>query len=125
MVTPLHSAWRASCATTDRAIRRAGPYLLTKYAAYASWGLTGSAGETAASAAKATDEDAFLALAHNRFVIDDPDEVAQGLIHQYKHMGITHLSMRIAWPGAPVEDALSCLRLLGQEVLPKVRAALA
>lgn len=104
--------------------RRAAPHLLTKYAAYASWGLTGSAGEAAASAAEATDEAKFSELARDRFVIGDPQEVAEGLVHQYRHVGITHLSVRISWPGSSGEDAIACLELLGREVLPKVRMML-
>jgi alkanesulfonate monooxygenase SsuD/methylene tetrahydromethanopterin reductase-like flavin-dependent oxidoreductase (luciferase family) len=104
--------------------RRAGPALLTKYAAYTSWGLTGSAGAAAASAAEATDEQAFAELARDRFVIGNPDDVVAGLIHQYREVGITHLAMRIAWPGSSANDAMACIELLGREVLPRVRAAL-
>jgi probable F420-dependent oxidoreductase len=104
--------------------RRAGPHLLTKYAAYASWGLTGSAGDAASSAAEATDEDKFAELARGRFVIGDPQEVADGLVHQHQHVGITHVAMRIAWPGSPGRDAMECLELMGREVLPRVRERL-
>lgn len=111
-------------ADSSTARRLARPHLLTKYAAYASWGLTGSAGEAAASAVGAAGEDAFAALASGRFVIGDPDEVAAGLIGQYREVGITHLAMRVAWPGSEQADTLACLELLGREVLPRVRAAL-
>ncbi len=105
--------------------RLARPHLLRKYAAYASWGLTGSAGEAASSAGGAADEDGFEALAANRFVIGDPDEVAAGLVAQYREVGVTHLAMRVAWPGSDQADTLACLDLLGREVLPRVRAVLA
>jgi alkanesulfonate monooxygenase SsuD/methylene tetrahydromethanopterin reductase-like flavin-dependent oxidoreductase (luciferase family) len=106
--------------------RRAGPHLLTKYAAYASWGLTGSAGEGARNAGEAAgDEDAFEALAAERFVIGDPDEVTEGLVRQFREVGATHLAMRIAWPGSDPTQTRGCLELLGREVLPAVRAELA
>lgn len=105
--------------------RRAGPHLLTKYAAYASWGLTGSAGEGARDAGRAAgDEDAFDTLAEERFVIGDPDEVVDGLVRQSREVGATHLTMRVAWPGSDPTHTRECLALLGTEVLPAVRAEL-
>lgn len=107
----------------DTAFRLARPHLLRKYAAYASWGLTGSAGEAASSASAADDEQAFAELARDRFVIGDPDDVAAGLLHQHREVGITHLAMRVAWPGSDQADTMACLELLGRQVLPRVRAA--
>jgi len=110
--------------------RRAGPHLLTKYAAYASWGLTGSAGDSAreATAGAAAGEDAvaaFSRLAEERFVIGDPDEVTAGLIRQAREVGVTDLAMRLAWPGSDPAHAVECIELLGRDVLPAVRAELA
>jgi alkanesulfonate monooxygenase SsuD/methylene tetrahydromethanopterin reductase-like flavin-dependent oxidoreductase (luciferase family) len=104
--------------------RRAAPHLLTKYAAYASWGLTGSAGAAARSAGTVAGEDEFAELAQDRFVIGDPDEVVAGLLRQHREVGVTHLAMRLAWPGSDPADALDCIELLGHEVLPRVRAEL-
>ncbi|MBO0804621.1 MAG: LLM class flavin-dependent oxidoreductase [Nocardiopsaceae bacterium] len=109
---------------TGEARRRAAPHLLTKYASYASWGLTGSAGTAARSAGAVTGQEDFAALAADRFVIGDPDEVVAGLLHQYRHVGITHLAMRLAWPGSAPTDTLACIELLGNEILPRVRAEL-
>jgi probable F420-dependent oxidoreductase len=114
----------------DEARRRAAPHLLTKYAAYASWGLTGDAGESARRAGADAGSgaegggDAFADLARDRFVIGSPDEVTAGLVAQHRRLGMTHLAMRIAWPGSDPADAESCLQLLGREVLPAVRAEL-
>lgn len=108
----------------DEARRRCGPHLLTKYAAYAAWGLTGSAGSGAADAASGNDEDAFAALAENRFVVGDPDEVVAGLVHQHRELGMTHLAMRLSWPGSDPTHTTECIELLGTEVLPRVRAEL-
>lgn len=108
----------------DEARRRARPHLLTKYAAYASWGLTGSAGDAARAAETAGDTDTFTALARDRFVIGSPDEVVAGLIGQYRDVGLTHLAMRVSWPGSDAADATECIELLGTQVLPRVRAEL-
>lgn len=103
------------------AVRRAAPHLLTKYAAYAAWGLTGSAGDAARAAGRG---DEFSTLAEDRFVIGNPADVVAGLLHQHREVGITHLSMRVAWPGSDPSHALECIELLGREVLPAVRAEL-
>lgn len=117
-------------ASTAEAQRKAAPHLLTKYAAYASWGLTGDAGEaartanTASTTKTAGGEDAFVSLARDRFVIGTPDDVTAGLIEQHRRLGMTHLAMRIAWPGSDPAHTTACLALLAAEVLPAVRAEL-
>jgi alkanesulfonate monooxygenase SsuD/methylene tetrahydromethanopterin reductase-like flavin-dependent oxidoreductase (luciferase family) len=110
----------------DEARRRCAPHLLTKYAAYASWGLQKSGLADAAAATEiASDDDQFAALAEDRFVIGEPDEVVDGLVAQHREVGLTHLAMRVTWPGSDVAHALDCIELLGTQVLPKVRAELA
>lgn len=111
-------------ADAAEAHRRAGPHLLTKYAAYASWGLTGSAGAAASAASQADGEDAFVELARNRFVIGNPDDVVAGLVRQHREVGVTHLAMRVAWPGSDPAHALECIELMGREVLPVLRKEL-
>ena len=108
-----------------QARRIARPHLLQKYAAYASWGLTGSAGQAASGAGEADSDEGFAALAENRFVIGAPDDVVAGLVRQHRDVGITHLAMRVAWPGSDQRDTLACLEELGTDVLGRVRAALA
>jgi len=109
-----------------QAQRLAAPHLLTKYAAYASWGLQDAAVDDAESAAEiASDEDEFAALAEDRFIIGNPDEVVAGLVAQHREVGLTHLTMRVTWPGADIADTLACIELLGTEVLPRVRTELA
>lgn len=112
-------------ADSDEAHNRARPHLLMKYAAYASWGLTGSAGDAAKSAEAADDTDAFTSLSRNRFVIGNPDEVVAGLVEQHREVGLTHLAMRVSWPGSDPAHALECIEIMGSEVLPRVRAELA
>jgi len=108
----------------DEARRRVRPHLLTKYAAYAAWGVPdgGTAAEAASSPASEVEE--FAELAADRFVIGDPDEVAAGLVAQHREVGLTHLTMRVDWPGSGHDHTMECLRLLGTEVLPRVRAEL-
>ena len=37
---------------------------------------------------------------------------------------MTHLAMRVAWPGSDASDAIECIEVLGTEVLPAVRSEL-
>jgi len=108
-------------ADAAEARRRAAPNLLAKYASYASWGLTGSSGAAAKSAGTAD----FAEFARDRFVIGDPDDVVAGLLQQHREVGITHVAMRLAWPGSAPADTLDCIDLIGREVLPRVRRELA
>jgi hypothetical protein len=58
-------------------------------------------------------------------VIGDPDDVVAGLLEQHRQVGITHIAMRLAWPGSAPAGGLECIELIGREVLPRVRAELA
>ena len=42
------------------------------------------------------------------------------LVAQHK-AGITHLSMRMSWPGMGQDDILAGIELVGRQVLPEVR----
>jgi alkanesulfonate monooxygenase SsuD/methylene tetrahydromethanopterin reductase-like flavin-dependent oxidoreductase (luciferase family) len=59
-------------------------------------------------------------LAANRFALGAPAEVADMLVAQHR-AGVTHLSMRVSWPGMPQSDILAGIELIGREVVPKVR----
>lgn len=116
MEAPCFRLLEVSCgATNAAAVTRAAPYLLEKYAAYASWGLEGLTLDPAAQP-----EDQFRALAANRFVVGDPAEVVDGLVSQWE-AGISHVTMRISWPGMPQKEILAGIELLGTDVLAEVR----
>ena len=36
-------------------------------------------------------------------------------------IGVTHVTMRISWPGMKQDEILAGIELLGQKVLPEVR----
>ena len=42
------------------------------------------------------------------------------LVAQHR-AGITHLSMRVSWPGMAQDDILAGIEMLGKQVLPEVR----
>jgi len=104
------------CAPDEDAVfHRIAPFLMEKYKAYFSWGLEGLTLDP-----NAPPETQLRALAANRFAIGAPAQVIDALVAQYR-AGITHLAMRISWPGMCQADILSGIELLGRQVLPEVR----
>ena len=105
-----------SCAADEEAaLARAAPHLIDKYKAYFSWGLEGLTLDP-----KASPEQQFRSLAANRFAVGTPAQVSDMLLAQHR-AGITHLSMRVSWPGMAQADILAGIELLGKAVLPEVR----
>ena len=99
----------------DSAFRRVGPFLMEKYKSYATWGLDGVTLDP-----NATPEAQLRSLAANRFAVGAPAQVADALMAQ-RRAGITHLAMRVSWPGMAQNDILAGIELLGRQVLPEVR----
>ena len=65
-------------------------------------------------------EDQLRRLAANRFAVGTPAQVTDALMAQHR-AGITHLSMRVSWPGMGQDDTLAGIEILGRQVLPEVR----
>ena len=99
----------------ETALRRAAPFLLEKYAAYFSWGLPGISLDPGAKP-----EEQLRRLAQNRFAVGSPSQVTEALLSQHR-AGVTHATMRVAWPGMKQDDILAGIELLGRAVLPEVR----
>jgi alkanesulfonate monooxygenase SsuD/methylene tetrahydromethanopterin reductase-like flavin-dependent oxidoreductase (luciferase family) len=70
--------------------------------------------------ANAAPEQQFRSLAANRFAVGTPTQVADMLLAQHR-AGITHLSMRMSWPGMAQAEILAGIELVGRKVLPEVR----
>ena len=62
----------------------------------------------------------FEELAQDRFIIGDPDDCVREL-KRYEALGYNYILLTIQWADMPGKMALDCLRLLGEEVLPRVR----
>ncbi len=106
-------------ADADEARRRAAPHLLEKYRAYADWG------QRELVPAGSSLDQPFEQLAADRFVVGDVDEAVAGLLRQRRELGVTHICLRVQWPGMSQDPALDSIELVGREVIPRVRAALA
>jgi alkanesulfonate monooxygenase SsuD/methylene tetrahydromethanopterin reductase-like flavin-dependent oxidoreductase (luciferase family) len=99
----------------DAAFHRIAPFLMEKYKSYSSWGLEGLTLDP-----NAAPEVQLRRLASDRFAVGTPAQVADALVAQHR-AGITHLAMRVSWPGMRHNDILAGIELLGRQVLPEVR----
>jgi alkanesulfonate monooxygenase SsuD/methylene tetrahydromethanopterin reductase-like flavin-dependent oxidoreductase (luciferase family) len=99
----------------ETALARAAPFLLAKYAAYAAWGLPGLKFDKSSAP-----EQQLKQLAADRFGVGTPAQVTQALLAQHR-IGVTHVTMRVSWPGMKQDDILAGIELLGRHVLPQVR----
>ena len=99
---------REACvaATTDTATARIRPHLEAQYAGYRSW-----------DAAQGIDVDAFI---RTHCLVGDPDAVAARLSELGARHGITDVILRVQFMGMPHAEALDTIRLVGEEVLPRL-----
>lgn len=108
--------FEVACAEDEEtALRRSAPFLLEKYAAYASWGLPGLEFRKGDAP-----EEQLRKLALDRFGVGTPQQVIDALMAQHA-TGITHVTMRLGWPGMKQDDILAAIELVGSKVLPEVR----
>ena len=107
------------CAPThDEAVELAAPYIKGMYDAYKTWGQD--------KAMPKEDRDItqeYAALARDRFIVGDPDEVAEEYIKYNQKLGVNHIIMSVQGVGMPQGQVLDTLALVAEEVMPKVRAA--
>ncbi len=101
--------------TTDEALEVARPHLDQKYKAYVTWG------QSEALESSDTLRRAWEDLRRDRFLLGDPETVADGLRRHRDELGVTEVVCRVQWPGLPHADALRTLELLAAEVLPRLR----
>lgn len=101
--------------TDAQAVREAKEFIQGKYRAYASWG-----------------QDRFLpddekfdqpweTFAPGRFIIGSPETVIREIEWYEQEIGLNHIIGRIQWPGLPQAQALACIRLMGEAVIPHFR----
>jgi alkanesulfonate monooxygenase SsuD/methylene tetrahydromethanopterin reductase-like flavin-dependent oxidoreductase (luciferase family) len=100
--------------THDAAYRAARPYLEKKYQAYVAWGqhkvLPGDDDMT----------QGFDDLVRDRFVVGDPGECAEQIARCADAVGATTMVFRVHWPGMPHDAVVRSLRLLAEQVRPRL-----
>jgi alkanesulfonate monooxygenase SsuD/methylene tetrahydromethanopterin reductase-like flavin-dependent oxidoreductase (luciferase family) len=92
--------------TAAEAREAAQAWLLTKYEAYFTWGYV---------------DTTFEDVVRDAFLVGDPDGIARQCERYRDELGITHMLVRVQWPGVTQDTALRGIRLLGEQVLPKLR----
>ena len=99
---------------SSTAFAEAAPFLDAKYRAYRRWEQDKAlpAGESFAGS--------FEELARERFIIGDPARVAEEIARYRERLGVTTMIFRLQWPGMEQAKVLRSLRLLGEQVLPKL-----
>ena len=101
------------------AIRDAGPAIAESYSIFGDWGLfTGVVGD-------AKPHPQFDELINDRFIIGSPIEVAEEIVNLMKVTGCNRLVTRIQWVSMEHAHVMRTIELLGNEVAPEVRKALA
>ena len=107
---------REICVAESReaAMRLARPSLEQKYKAYVAWGQ---------QRALPSDDDmtqAFDELLRDRFIMGSPEECADEVQRCVSETGSNTMIFRVTWPGMPQEGILNSLRLLAEQVRPRV-----
>jgi alkanesulfonate monooxygenase SsuD/methylene tetrahydromethanopterin reductase-like flavin-dependent oxidoreductase (luciferase family) len=107
---------RECCVAPTAAAARAagGPFLDAKYGAYRGWE------QDKALPADDRWSAAFDELARDRFLLGEPARVAEEIARCRETLGITTLIVRVQWPGMAQADVLRSIRLLGEQVLPRL-----
>jgi len=108
------------CAPThDEAVAVAAPYIKSMYDLYATWGQDKAMAEGDRDISAEYDE-----LARDRFIVGDPDEVAEEMLRYHRLLGVNHIIMSVQGVGMPQGQVLDTFHLMAEEVFPKVQAAL-
>ena len=97
------------------AFSEAKPYLAGKYQAYADWGQ---------DKALPGDEDfsvPFEQLSQDRFLIGSPEDIVQEVKSYEDRLGISHLILRLQWPGMEQAKVLKQLEMMAEHVIPQLK----
>jgi alkanesulfonate monooxygenase SsuD/methylene tetrahydromethanopterin reductase-like flavin-dependent oxidoreductase (luciferase family) len=105
-------------ATAHQARAEAAPYALARTQTYLDWGLRQEL--NGRTAMHAEDADSIS----QRFLLGPAELIAGELLRLSYDIGMTDFVYRSQWPGMPFSQTKDQLRQFGEEVIPRVRAAL-
>lgn len=103
--------------TTEEAMELARPYLEKKYGTYVDWGQDKVMPREDALALP------FEDLARDRFLIGDPDTVARELRRYEERLGANFIVLRFQWAGMDHGRVVEAIRLMGAEVMPRLKSS--
>ena len=89
----------------------ARPFLEAKYKTYSLWG------QDKTISSKENFSTSFDLLSEDRFILGTPDDAIESLI-KYKDLGITHITVRLGWPGMSKKHVESAILLTAKEIIP-------
>lgn len=101
-----------SHAEAERAI---APYALGRTRTYLAWGMDQDAD---AKASLSQDESDGIS---KRFLLGEPQAVAEQLMALRADIGMTHFVLRLQWPGMPFSESLEQLSWFGEKVIDLVK----
>jgi alkanesulfonate monooxygenase SsuD/methylene tetrahydromethanopterin reductase-like flavin-dependent oxidoreductase (luciferase family) len=104
--------------STAQAMELARPYLEKKYATYVDWGQDKAMPREDALALP------FEELARDRFLIGDPDTVADELRRYERRLGVNFVVLRLQWAGMDHGRVIEAIRLMGTEVIPRLKVSI-
>ena len=105
--------------TYEEAQRIAGPYIKQMYDLYADWGQDKAMAEGDQDITQAYED-----LARDRFIVGDPDTVAEEMLRYHSELGVNHIIMSVQGVGMPQSQVLETFHLMAEEVFPKVQAGM-
>lgn len=100
--------------TREKAWKDGGHYIAKKFESYFSWGMDKNTSD------KGHAEMSLQDLAEDRFIIGNPEDCVRGCL-EHRDAGITHLQIRLNFPGIPPGSVMDAIKLFGKEVLPHLR----
>jgi alkanesulfonate monooxygenase SsuD/methylene tetrahydromethanopterin reductase-like flavin-dependent oxidoreductase (luciferase family) len=100
----------------ETALREVAPYIEEYYKQFGAWGLFR---DVIKSGPQQPDP---LTVLQGRVIFGGPDEVAEQLRRYQERFGVTQVFCRVGWPGMDKSLVGNAVRLLGSEVLPRLRS---
>ena len=103
--------------TRQQAVTESQPYLASKYQAYADWG------QDKALPGNESFQVPFEDLARDRFIMGAPDDLVSEFRHYEDRLGVTHMILRMQWPGMEHSKVLKQLEIMGRDVIPRLKSS--
>jgi alkanesulfonate monooxygenase SsuD/methylene tetrahydromethanopterin reductase-like flavin-dependent oxidoreductase (luciferase family) len=100
----------------ETALQEVAPYIEEYYKQFGGWGLFR---DVIKSGPEQPDPSSVL---QGRVIFGAPDEVAEQLRRYQERFGVNQVFCRVGWPGMGNRQVGNAVRLLGSEVLPRLRA---
>ena len=99
----------------EQALQESGPYLASKYQAYAEWG------QDKALPGDESFSVPFEELSKDRFLIGTPDDIVSEIGRYQERLGVNYMIFRMQWPGMEHGRVMKQLELMAKHVIPQIK----